>query len=87
MAHAKRSDGPATVRGLVEFKHVSRGSKSERDACVLVADDGEELFLRRRQGHPYADDVLKALAGKRIETTGTVIDRLFLMDEWTELKD
>ena len=56
-------------RGLVIRRVVAVGSKSERDAVVLVTDDGEYV-LRRRGANPFVDPELDALVGKTVRCTG-----------------
>jgi hypothetical protein len=72
------------MTGRVARKAVSGGSKSERNAIVLIDAGGKYLILRRRGGHPFVDEVLDGLVGKDITLTGTVFDGLVLMDEWRE---
>jgi hypothetical protein len=74
----------ATISGQVVRKLVARGSKSERDAIMLVTREGKEFLLRRRHGHPFQDKVLDDLVGKIITLKGSLIDNLLLMDEWTK---
>ena len=68
-------------RGLVTTKRVSIGSKSERDAVVLTADEGE-FILRRIGGNPFNDEALNAIVGSRVEIEGTLEDRVLRFDEY-----
>ena len=74
------------VAGRVARRRVAIGSKSEREAVVLEADDGAVWVLRRRGGHAYEDPELARLVGRRCsahgEATGTtlVADRVEIGD-------
>jgi hypothetical protein len=70
-------------RGLVSRHTVAEGSKSERDAVVLVTEGGE-LTLRRMGGNPFADPELDALVGRRLRFTGTVRGTTLIVRDWRE---
>lgn len=72
-----------TIRGRVERKRVSVGSKSEHDAMVLVTAEGEEYKLRRQGGNPFRDPEVDALEGKQIECEGVVREGLVIMARWS----
>lgn len=67
--------------GEVIRKHVSPGSKSEREAVVLRTDV-EELVLRRGRGNPFRDEVLEALVGDRITCEGQRRGTTLLLRNW-----
>ena len=72
------------VSGKVARKRVSPGSKSEREAIVLVTSSGE-LTLRRKGGHPLKDEVLEELVGKRIAGEALRSGQVLTLVEWREL--
>lgn len=74
-----------TFQGRVVRKRVSAGSKSEHDALVLAASDGQEYRLRRPQGNPFRDPELDVLEGKRIECEGTVRNGQLILTRWSVL--
>jgi hypothetical protein len=67
--------------GQVVKKSVAAGSKSARDAVMLVTDE-REYVLRRQGGNPFADPVLDDLVGQRIQCEGNVHGYTFLMSQW-----
>jgi hypothetical protein len=69
------------LRGEVAKRVVARGSKSEREAVVLITADAEYV-LRRTGGNAFADPELDALVGKTLRAEGTVHGYTFLMDRW-----
>lgn len=69
--------------GTVVRKTVAAGSKSERSAILLQADEGEYV-LRIQGGNPFDDRRLEPLIGKRIRARGQLHGHTFLMDDWTE---
>lgn len=68
-------------RGEVLQHRVARGSKSER-AAVLLRMGEREYVLRRLEGNPFNDPVLKDLVGKTIECEGTIHDYTLIMSSW-----
>jgi hypothetical protein len=70
--------------GRVEKKPRAEGSKSEREAVVLVTEKAEYV-LRRQGGNPFADAELDKLVGRRIHCRGLLRDYTFIMDSWTPL--
>jgi hypothetical protein len=70
------------LRGRVAKKVTNRGSKSERDAVILITADAE-YALRRAGGNPFADPELDALVGHTIHADGTVHGYTFIMQSWT----
>lgn len=74
-----------TYQGHVVRKRVSKGSKSEHEAIVLVTADGQEYKLRRQEGNPFRDPELDVLEGKRIECEGILRDGLLIMTRWSVL--
>lgn len=72
--------------GRVVKRLVAAGSKSERHAVCLEAGD-TSYILRRKHGHPFADDQLEKLVGKQICADGSVIGGgTFLMSVWSEIE-
>lgn len=78
-----------TKTGMVLFKNVSVGSKSERKAIVLVTDEGD-LILRIAAATSYFDPNvhdhytrLQRLIGNKVECTGTITEiKSFFLDSW-----
>jgi hypothetical protein len=72
------------LRGKVVRKSVGTGSKSEREAVVLVTPDAEYV-LRRSGGNAFADAELDALVGATIRASGTLHGYTFLIDSWARV--
>lgn len=72
--------------GQVVKRPVAAGSKSARDAVMLVTAE-HEYVLRRQGGNPFADPVLDELVGQRIECEGKVHGYTFLMSQWKPAQD
>ena len=70
--------------GRVVKKRYARGSKSEREAVMLVAG-GDEYVLRVQGGNPFRDDRLEALVGKSIRARGRLHGNTFIVENWTEM--
>jgi hypothetical protein len=73
---------PLVVSGLVERAALDDGSKSERAAIVLVADDGQRYTLRLRDEPAFGASGLDDLVGTRIQTEGVAIDRTLFIKGW-----
>jgi hypothetical protein len=72
--------------GTAERRPVGGRSKSERDALVLVFDDGSAVVLRRRDGPALGDDpALASLEGRRLKVRGTRTETALLADSWEAL--
>jgi hypothetical protein len=71
------------VTGHVIKKLFAAGSKSEREAVILVTDKGEYV-LRRKGGNPFFDEELENLVGKTIKCEGDLTGYTFIMTKWTE---
>jgi hypothetical protein len=70
-----------TVTGPVVRRVVAVGSKSEREATVVVLD-GRPVVLRRRDAGAFDDDPgFAALVGSTATLTGTLLSTTFLVDE------
>ena len=67
--------------GRVVKKRVARGSKSERQAVVLVTDGGD-LLLRRVGGNAFKDEVLEDLVGSTIVCEGSMRGRHLMLHSW-----
>jgi hypothetical protein len=72
------------ITGSVIKEPFAKGSKSEREAVILVADD-QRYVLRRQGGNAFQDSVLEKLVGQKIEGTGTLAGYTFLLSDWTVL--
>jgi hypothetical protein len=73
-----------TCEGRIVRKRVAEGSKSERDAIVLVAPD-REMLLRRMGGNPFSDPDLDQLVGKTIRAEGFEHAGALIMTDWSEV--
>jgi hypothetical protein len=70
----------ATYSGSVVKRPFGIGSKSERDAILLVTED-KEYVLRRQGGNAFADPALEQLVGKQVQCTGTVTGYTLLVSD------
>lgn len=70
------------THGAVVKKPIAAGSKSARDAVMLVTDEGE-FVLRRQGGNPFFDPELERLVGKQIECDGQLHGYTFIMSQWS----
>ena len=68
--------------GTVARKLVAHGSKSEREAVVLVTRDGAEFILRRKGGNAFSDPQLDELVGSSITADGHETGQTFIMTTW-----
>lgn len=69
-----------TYTGLVQRKRLDEGSKSEREATVLVSA-GTEYVLRRRGGNPFeVDNSLDEFVGKEVACEGVLQDLTLIFD-------
>lgn len=68
-------------KGKVDKKLYAAGSKSERNAVVLVTKT-KEYVLRRQGGNAFQDDVLDNLVGQNIECEGTVHNNVLIMENF-----
>jgi hypothetical protein len=75
------------LRGTVIRRNVAPGSKSEREAVVLLTDQKQELILRKRGGNPFFDPSLEELVGKQIQCEGTEHGQTLIMESWNILDD
>jgi hypothetical protein len=77
------ADPTTTITASVVRRVVAVGSKSEREATVVVLD-GRPVVLRWRGAGAFDDDPrLAALAGSTVTLTGTRLGTAFLVDEAT----
>jgi phosphoglucomutase len=72
------------ISGQIVRKRVAPGSKSEHDAVVIVAKEGE-FILRRSGGNPFVDPELEKLVGKSLKCDGTLHGQHFIMSDWAEV--
>jgi hypothetical protein len=64
------AEPPVELTGTVALHRHDLGSKSERDAVVLVTAEGDSTPLRRLGGHPLRDEVLLSLVGRTLSLQG-----------------
>jgi hypothetical protein len=69
------------LHGYVVNKPFGTGSKSERNAVMLVTDSGEYV-LRRQGGNPFSDNELNKLVGKNLICEGELAGYTMIMSEW-----
>jgi hypothetical protein len=74
------------ITGRVVKKPFAAGSKSEREAILLVTEEGEYV-LRRQGGNPFYDRELEKLVGKKIEVDGKIIGYTLMMSNWLKKKE
>jgi hypothetical protein len=74
------------ITGRVVKKPFAAGSKSEREAILLVTEEGEYV-LRRQGGNPFYDQELEKLVGKKIEVDGKIIGYTLMMSNWLKKKE
>jgi hypothetical protein len=72
--------------GRVVRRPFAVGSKSERNAVILVTDAGQYV-LRRQGGNPFRDPELDRLVGQTIRCSGFVRDYTLIMSEWSPVSD
>lgn len=72
------------LTGDVVKEPFAKGSKSERDAVLLISG-GRRFVLRRQGGNAFQDPDLDRLVGKRIQCSGIITGFTFLMSEWSEI--
>jgi hypothetical protein len=70
--------------GKVVKKPFGVGSKSEREAVMLITDGGEYV-LRRAGGNAFRDPELDRLVGKSVCCQGSLHGYTFFMSGWHEL--
>ena len=69
------------LTGVVVKEPFAVGSKSERDAVLLISGD-KRYVLRRQGGNAFQDPTLDGLVGKSIRCTGRLAGNTFLMSAW-----
>lgn len=73
-----------TLTGSVIKKLIAEGSKSEREAVLLVVGE-KEYILRQKGGNPYNDPELNELVGKKLKCDGKFIGgHVFLLEDWED---
>ena len=75
------------LSGEVVRETVDRGSKSERRAVVLKADDGNSYVLRKQNGPAFGDTGLEPLVGSSIDADGITIGKTLIMRNWSIRND
>ncbi len=73
------ADAPTLLSGTVALHRQDLGSKSERDAVVLITAHGDSTPLRRIGGHPLRDEVLLSLVGRTLSLQGWQREGYFLI--------
>ena len=73
--------------GLIAFKLVNKGSKSEHNAPFLIVSDEEHVRLYFRGDNPFSHDMLRKFENKSCELTGDFDKRkkCFLVSEIVEV--
>lgn len=71
----------ATYSGSVVKRPFGAGSKSERDAILLVTKD-KDYVLRRQGGNAFFDPALEKLVGKQVRCTGVVTGYTLLISDY-----
>jgi len=69
--------------GHVVRRQFGLGSKSERDAVMLITSGGAYV-LRRQGGNAFEDPELDRLVGKTICCTGFAHGYTFIISNWRE---
>ncbi len=72
------------LSGSVVRKPFAEGTKSERTAIYLIADQRHYL-LRREGGNPFHDPILEALAGSKIRCEGSLHGYTLIMTSYEVL--
>lgn len=72
-------------KGVVGRCKVAVGSKSEREAIILVADNGKQWILRRAGGNAFQDPILDKLVGKTISGNGETHNDILFLKSWMEI--
>lgn len=72
------------LTGAVVKQSFAKGSKSEREAVLLLAGD-QRYVLRRQGGNAFHDPALEELVGKTIQGTGSLAGSTFLLSDWVVL--
>jgi hypothetical protein len=71
-------------RGKVVKRPFAVGSKSERDAIMIITATGDYV-LRRKGGNPFQDPSLNLLIGKTISGEGILHGYTLIMSKcWVE---
>jgi len=72
------------LSGRVIKQRYAAGTKSERDAIMIEAEQGV-FVLRRREGNAFTDPELQALVGRSIRGRGVVHGHTFIMSQFEDL--
>jgi hypothetical protein len=75
---------PVQIEGHVKQQTVAPGSKSERNAIVLVTPSGETYILRRQGGPAFVDPALSPLVGHSIQAEGLATSGTLIMRNWRQ---
>jgi hypothetical protein len=74
-----------TLTGSVIKKLFAQGSKSERQAVMLITEK-KEYVLRQDGGPVFGDEVIDGLVGKKIKGDGKVLGYTFILSDWEEVE-
>lgn len=69
------------LTGSVVKHLIAKGSKSEREAVLLMVGE-KQYILRQRGGNPFSDPVLDDLVGKNLKAEGQILGTVFILDDW-----
>ena len=77
-----------TLEGEVIKELISKGSKSEHEAVLLVVDEDTRYKLGRRGGHPFQDDELDKLVGKYVSAKGVIYrGNSFIIESYQDIQE
>jgi hypothetical protein len=68
------------ITGKVVSGPFGTGSKSEREAIYLEAEDGQRYVLRRAGANAFADPMLEPLLGRQVICQGKIVGYTLLAD-------
>lgn len=71
-----------SLSGIVTRRILAPGSKSEHTGVVLRIEGGEEYALRRVGGNAFDDAKLNSLLDRRIDASGYLLEKTFIMEKW-----
>ena len=70
-----------TLTGMVIFKLVNEGSKSEGLQPYLACEDEKEIHLFLKDSNPFENNQLKNYENKTITAEGIIKDNTFIIHE------
>ena len=85
-------EGVTIIYGILNYKLMNVGSRSEGDMAILTCDGGKEYALYRLDSYPIDDAFFQAYHQQRIgikgnieENTGYICVESILLDDGTEV--